>query len=122
MILLAACSGQNKDITKAEMDIRTIRMALIGYAMHDGIYPTTEQDLKSLIEKPNLPPIPTAWEGPYLEPERLVDPWGNKYIYHSPSTENPKKYKYDLYSHGPDKKVGGKDDITIRDIEKLLGK
>jgi general secretion pathway protein G len=115
-----SCSGQKKKIAKAEMDIRNIRMALIGYAMHDGKYPTTEQGLQALIAKPTLPPEPTAWNGPYLDPDDLVDPWDNRYVYRSPSIEDPERYRYDLYSYGSDRKEGGGDDITVRDIEKLL--
>ena len=50
----------------------------------------------------------------------LMDPWGVKYVYRSPSVEDPERHKYDLYSYGPDRKAGGGDDIPIRDIEKLF--
>ena len=102
------------------MDIRSIRMALLRYAMNDGKYPTTEQGLQALVEKTILPPEPAKWDGPYLNPEYLIDPWGNKYVYHSPSVENPTLYKFDLFSYGPNGKEGDKDDITIRDIEKII--
>jgi general secretion pathway protein G len=107
-------------MTEAEMDIRNVRMALLRYAMQDGKYPTTEQGLQALLTKPTLPPEPAVWEGPYIDPEFLVDPWNNKYIYRSPSTEDPERHKYDLCSYGPDGKEGGEDDITVRDIEKKL--
>ena len=120
IFLLSACSGKKTEIAKAEMDIRAIRMALLRYAMQDGTYPTTEQGLQALVTKPTLPPEPAVWEGPYIDPEFLVDPWNNKYIYRSPSTEDPEHHKYDLFSYGPDGKKGGGDDITVRDIEKKL--
>jgi general secretion pathway protein G len=119
-IAFISCSGKKKQIIKAEMDIRSIRMALLRYAMHDGKYPTTEQGLKALVEKPVLPPEVSKWEGPYLNPEYLIDPWGNKYVYRSPSTENPALYKFDLFSYGPNGKKDGKDDINVRAIEKII--
>ena len=119
-VFLAACSGQKQKIAKAQMGIRGIRMALIRYAMHDGVYPTTEQGLQALIEKPTLPPEPKRWDGPYLNPENLIDPWDSKYVYRSPSTEDPKQYKYDLYSYGPNRRDGGDDDISIRSVEEMI--
>ena len=120
ILAVASCSGQGNKSTKAEMDIRGIRMALLAYAMHDGNYPTTEQGLQALVKEPALPPKPASWDGPYLAPEGLVDPWGSKYVYRSPSVEDPALHKYDLYSYGPDRKKSNGDDITIRDIERLL--
>ncbi len=102
------------------MDIRTIRMALIKYAIHDGNYPTTKQGLQALIVEPTLPPKPATWDGPHIDPDFLVDPWGSKYVYRSPSTEDPKLHRYDLYSYGPNSEEGDDDDISIRDIEKLM--
>jgi len=115
-----SCSGKKRQIIKAEMDVRSIRMALLRYAMHDGQYPTTEQGLQALVEEPILPPKPAKWEGPYLNPEYLIDPWRNKYTYRSPSTDDPVLYKFDLFSYGPNRKAGDKDDINVRDIEKMI--
>ena len=120
ILAVASCSEQKNKIIKAEMDIRNIRMALLRYAMHDGNYPTTEQGLQALIVEPTLPPKPANWTGPYLDPDYLVDPWGNEYVYRLPSVEGPELYKYDLYSYGPDRKKNNGDNITIRDIEELL--
>ena len=120
LLAVASCSQQENKIVKAEMEIRAIRMALLRYAMHDGSYPTTEQGLQALIAIPTFPPKPTSWTGPYLDPDYLVDPWDNQYIYRSPSIEDPDLHKYDLYSYGPDGKKSKGDNITIRDIEKLL--
>ena len=121
ILAVASCSEQENKIVKAEMDVRSIRMALLTYAMHDGSYPTTEQGLQALIAEPTLPPKPANWTGPYLvDSDYLVDPWDNKYVYCSPSVEDPELHKYDLYSYGPDRKKSNGDNITIRDIEKLL--
>ena len=112
IVLLSACSSQKRNIEKAKLDMTGIRIALSGYAQYDGEYPTTEQGLQALVVKPTLPPVPTGWDGPYLEAgSSLLDPWGNEYIYRSPSTHDPERYKYDLYSYGPDGKESD-DDIA----------
>jgi general secretion pathway protein G len=63
-------------------------------------YPTTEEGLKILRDKPdNLP----AWSGPYLDKPIPNDPWGRAYIYKSPGEHGP----YDLSTLGADGAVGG---------------
>jgi hypothetical protein len=44
------------------------------------------------------------------------DPWGGEYIYRYPGQNN--QDGYDLYSYGPDGKLGGDDDITNWSKEK----
>ncbi len=90
---------------KAAIDIKQIGMALDMYAADNGEYPTTEQGLQALITQPTSPPEPTNWNGPYVDPTRFLDPWGNQYIYTSPSTHEG--YDYDLYSYGADGQEGG---------------
>jgi len=96
----------------AEADIKAnIATALELYLMDNGVYPTTEQGLVALLEKPQRPPIPLSWQGPYLKKSTtLKDPWGQPYEYLSPGQHNPEGY--DLYSPGPDRRKGGGDDIT----------
>jgi len=62
------------------------------------------------VVKPDMPPVPSSWKGPYLANEIPVDPWGNKYIYKCPGVHNPSSY--DVSSNGADGKPGGNDDIT----------
>ena len=113
IVLLSACSSQEKNIEKAKLGMTGIRIALSGYAQYDGTYPTTEQGLQALVAKPTLPPEPAGWKGPYLEADALLDSWGNQYRYRSPSADDPERYKYDLYSYGPDGEEGS-DDIVGR--------
>lgn len=80
---------------------------LFKYRMDTGSYPTTEQGLKALLQKPSNDR--GRWRGPYLDkPENIVDDWGNELKYRFPSTNNPGSY--DLYSLGPDG-VESEDDI-----------
>ena len=92
----------------ADADIKgNLSLALKLYEIDNGRYPTTEQGLQSLLEKPTAPPSPKNWKGPYLEQEPL-DPWKHPYVYRYPGTHPPRDY--DLYSLGPDGKEG-EDDI-----------
>lgn len=88
--------------------ICVISSAIASYQMTIGIFPTTEQGLQALYEKPIIPPIPQNWDGPYMEREP-IDPWGKPYQYRYPSIHGK---KFDLWSFGPDGKDGTDDDIT----------
>jgi len=89
----------------ATQDLGTIAQALKMYKLDNYRYPTTEQGLKALVERPTASPIPKNWkqEG-YLE-FYPTDPWGNEYVYLHPG----KNGEMDLYSRGADGQDGGED-------------
>jgi len=91
---------------KAQMDIQTIETALKLYRLDNAFYPTTEQGLMALVERPTTGRIPPRWrEGGYLEKGVLPrDPWGNDYFYLSPGVHNR---DFDLWSYGADGEEGG---------------
>jgi general secretion pathway protein G len=94
--------------TQATDDIDVLGLALDSYANNNGSYPSTEQGLKALWEKPIISPIPGKWSGPYLEKPILKDPWGNDYVYIYPGQHN--EYDYDLLSYGKDGMTSGSGD------------
>ena len=67
-------------------------------------YPTREQGLDALWEKPILEPVPTGWEGPYVTKKIINDPWGHPYELTVPG---PNGLPFGLRSLGADGKVGG---------------
>jgi general secretion pathway protein G len=84
-------------ITKARQDIRALEAALNLYKLDNFVYPSTDQGLEALIEKPSNPEPPQWKEGGYLD--RLPqDPWKNPYQFLSPGTQGV----IDVYSLGPD--------------------
>ena len=90
--------SEQAKITIAKVDIESnIASALKLYELDNGTFPSTAQSLDALIHKPTSTPIPTNWNGPYLEKDP-VDPWGRKYQYQFPGTHGS---GYDLYSFGP---------------------
>ncbi len=52
-------------IAAARQDIATLTNALKLYRLDNGRYPTTEQGLRALVEKPTVDPIPTNWKADY---------------------------------------------------------
>ena len=91
--------------TAAETQVALFGTALDNYRLDNGSYPTTEQGLAALREKPSRAPVPTNWRGPYLRKDVPLDPWGKPYIYRSPGERNVSGY--DLMSLGRDGKPGG---------------
>ena len=87
----------------AKQDVGTIVQALKLYRLDIGRYPTTDQGLKALVEKPTSEPVPQNWKmGGYLD-SLPKDPWGNIYQYANPGTNG----EIDVYSFGSDGKPGG---------------
>lgn len=93
---------------RVKADFRTIDTALIRYRTRARMFPTTEQGLDALVNRPSLAPQPEVWER-VLKPEGIVDPWRNPYQYVYPGKRNPDSY--DLISIGPDRKPGTEDDM-----------
>lgn len=95
--------GAAKDAT-AKSQIEMLGAALDAYRLDNGKYPTTEQGLDALWEKPTVD-APVNWRAPYLRKPVPLDPWGRAYMYTSPGQVNPQGY--DLLSYGADGKAGG---------------
>jgi len=92
-------------IADAKVQIKNFETALKLFKIDNGSYPTTEQGLESLIEKPTTGQVPGKYrEGGYLEQKKIpIDPWGNPYIYVSPGVHGD----FDILSYGGDGKEGG---------------
>lgn len=97
-------STDDAKITKTKSDINVLRSALDMYRLDNSYYPTTEEGLNALIEKPNSDNAGGWREGGYLSRGKLpVDGWKRDYIYVSPGENGP----YDIYSLGRDGSQGG---------------
>ncbi len=92
-------------IAEAKIQIKNFETALKLFKLDNGFYPSTEQGLVSLIEKPTIGQVPQKYrEGGYLEQKKIpLDPWGNPYIYISPGVYGD----FDILCYGADGKEGG---------------
>jgi general secretion pathway protein G len=87
----------------AKTDIGAIVQALKLYRLDNGFYPSTDQGLAALVQRPASEPNPANWKaGGYLE--RLPrDPWGSDYQYLQPGVRG----EIDVFSLGADRARGG---------------
>jgi len=87
-------------MVKAQADIRALESALNLYRLDNHDYPTTDQGLDALVQKPANAP---SWkEGGYID-RMPKDPWGRPYQYLSPGTHGA----VDIFSLGADGQPGG---------------
>ena len=85
----------------AKIQIANISTALDLYYLSNGNYPSEQQGLKALVEKPEGV---TTWDGPYLNrADGIIDPWTHPYLYKNPGVHG----KFDVSSLGADGKEGG---------------
>ena len=90
-------------VTAAKTDIATLMQALKLYKLDNQRYPTTEQGLTALVQKPTAGPAANGWkEGGYVE-KLPKDPWGNNYQYLQPGLHG----EIDVFSLGADGQPGG---------------
>jgi general secretion pathway protein G len=106
-----------RGLGKAKRDIAKAKMALVErglgeFFLHCGRLPTEDEGLQALIEAPA--DLEEKWNGRYLKPSEIIDPWDNPFEYYEGSGELGTK-EYELISYGADGAEGGEgenEDIT----------
>lgn len=101
---------------KLRKDANEIQMYLEQYADRYGKYPTEEQGIMALVEKPTIGDVPDNYRPIVKNKKAILDPWGTPY-----------KLKFDdsgnvqIITLGKDKKEGGdglnKDFDILKDEE-----
>lgn len=93
---------------QARVQMEGLETALKLYKLDTGTYPTTEQGLQALVERPETGNVSQNWrKGGYLEKGKVPkDPWGNEFVYLSPGIQGD----YDIISYGADGVPGGEDE------------
>lgn len=79
----------------ARQSIERISSILDLYKLDVGSYPSTDQGLRALVDKPT---DASNWNGPYVKGGVPVDPWSHQYTYRNPSGRSG--HDYDLCSSG----------------------
>jgi general secretion pathway protein G len=90
-------------ITKAKQDIRTLEGALNLYKLDNFNYPTTDQGLDALVNKPSGSPEPRNYKADGYIQRLPKDPWGNEYQFLNPGVHG----SVDIYTFGADGAEGG---------------
>lgn len=106
--------GEQAKVDLAKSNMASIASALDMFRLHNSRYPTTEEGLRALVERPGSA---RSWpEGGYL-PRLPQDPWGSQYVYISPGSSGA----YDLISLGADGVEGGEGvnaDLNYRELQR----
>ena len=90
-------------VEAAKTQIRNASSALELFYLDTGRYPSSEEGLAALAVAPASIDI---WNGPYLKgADKLVDPWGNAYVYEQVQSASGFK----LTSLGRDGRPGGEE-------------
>ena len=89
------------EVKAARAQLNAFEKALGTYRLDTGHFPTTDQGLRALVERPSDDP---RWSGPYLSKALPLDPWGRAYIYRQPGEQG---HDYELKSLGKDGLQGG---------------
>lgn len=96
----------------AKAQIQDFETALDMFRLDVGRYPTSQEGLTALMEKPS---DAEGWAGPYLKKEIPRDPWKHDYVFVSPGEHGD----YDIISYGQDGSPGG--DKNNKDIVSWKG-
>ena len=80
----------------AKQSIERIASVLDMYKLDVGSYPSTDQGLRALVERPTSI---ANWNGPYVKGAVPVDPWNHPYVYREPASRTGRDF--DLCSQGP---------------------
>jgi general secretion pathway protein G len=96
--------SEKAKVQAAAMQIERLGTVLDTYRLDTGRYPTSQEGLNVLVQKPMGV---DRWDGPYLTKGIPKDPWDRPYVYRSPGDGGR---PYDLYSFGADGTPGGQNE------------
>lgn len=89
--------AEGAKVKAADSQIDRLSMAVESYYLDTG---TTPDSLDELIEESGNV---GGWNGPYVKPSSLKDPWGREYVYIYPGEHGD----FDIVSLGADGQPGG---------------
>ena len=110
LIVVPRMAGRQKKAkaVAASAGINAVSTALDSFELDVGRFPTSEEGVAALVERPATLAAEDEWNGPYLR-ELPLDPWKRAYVYKYPGENS---IDYDLVSVGPDGEEGSDDDVT----------
>jgi general secretion pathway protein G len=84
----------------AAIQIKDLEQTLEMYMLDTGRFPSDEDGLDALVNKPGDAP---GWNGPYLKSDVPLDPWKRPYNYKYPGDHG----EVDIFSYGKNGSAGG---------------
>lgn len=90
--------GDAAKMKQVDADFKSLESALQMYKLNAGMYPTTQQGLKALQEKPGGTPQPRVWV--QVMSKIPDDPWSSPYQYRFPGRKRANEFE--IISKGPD--------------------
>lgn len=103
--------GDSGALTVVDGDFSALNNGLQLYKTNAGHYPSEQQGLKALVEKPTSTPRPRRWAQIMDNPPK--DPWDNEYIYKYPGTQD--RSRPEVICMGKDGLEGTEDDMSSQD-------
>ena len=100
-------------VQAAQTDLRALSQTLEIYRLDNFKYPSSEQGLESLVDRPSGFPEPKNWNPEGYLKKLPTDPWGSPYLYEKTGSS------YSLISLGADGQEGGEGfdaDIRLNDL------
>jgi len=109
-IVVPRLSGrrQQANIAATKHAISSTELGLDSFELDVGRFPSTEEGLSALMEKPPSITDDDVWKGPYMK-KWPRDSWRHDFVYKYPGEEG---VDYDIISGGGDGQIGNEDDIT----------
>jgi general secretion pathway protein G len=99
-------------VETTKIQIKNVEGALEQFKRRHGFYPSSEQGLSALVEKPTVGKVPDNYPTDGYLKAVPKDGWGNEFVYYQPGVAG---HKIELISYGGDGAEGGDDfdaDIT----------
>ena len=105
---VAIASNKRKaNINAAKIQVGLFKTAIDSYFLDMNCYPTDLRELRY----PANGAASTRWNGPYIDSDNFLDPWGTPYQIISPGRHNQGPDSFDVWSLGPDGQDNTTDDI-----------
>lgn len=106
-------------VETTKIQINNVESALEQFKRRHGFYPSTEQGLAALVDKPTVGKVPDNYPADGYLKAVPKDGWGNDFIYYSPGVAG---HKIEIISYGADGEEGGDEmDADLTNYEKAEG-
>lgn len=103
--------GDAAKLRQVETDFKSFDSALRMYKLNAGAFPSTQQGLAALRDKPTSTPVPRRWV--QVMTKIPNDPWDQPYVYLFPGKK--KAGDFEIMSKGPDGRDNTDDDLSSQD-------